>query len=82
LAEGDGVIFYTDGLSKDWTEQGSSPEQELAKVLRVSRDKAADELQQELTKNVSECARHARKQGLEDDLTAVIVRLERSTAAE
>lgn len=82
LAEGDGVIFYTDGLSKDWAEQGSSPEQELAKVLRLSQGKAADELQQALTKNVSECARHARKQGLEDDLTAVIVRLEPIVGAE
>lgn len=81
LAEGDSVVFFTDGLSKDWTEHGSAPEKELAKVLRVSNGKAAGELQQGLTKSVGDCARHARKQGLEDDLTAVIVRLEQTADA-
>jgi hypothetical protein len=39
-------------------------------------------LQQKLTDKVSACAKRARKQGLEDDLTAVIVRLDNKEAGE
>jgi serine/threonine protein phosphatase PrpC len=53
----------------------TSPDAELAKVLINARNNDSDGLQEALTKSVNECFKRARKQGLDDDLTAVIVKL-------
>ncbi len=77
LSYGDSVIFFTDGIAKDWVDNGSSPKAEFAKVLTNSRNESSGKLQEALAKAINECSRHARKKGLEDDLTAIVVRLER-----
>lgn len=79
LAEGDSVIFFTEGIARDWAEQRNSGLAEFAKMLWTNNEASA--LQQALTKSVSASARRTRRQGLEDDLTVVIIKLEKPTAA-
>ncbi len=80
LAAGESVVFFTDGIARAWTRNGSPPEAEFPRLL--SDRLAAKDLQQALDKGVRECAKRARKTGAEDDLTAVIVRLKDATAPE
>lgn len=77
LASGEGVVIYTDGLAKYWEYDEKSPESELARVLKSSSDKGADVLQKALNDSINKCSKLARRQGAEDDLTAVIVRLDK-----
>ncbi|HQR33985.1 MAG TPA: SpoIIE family protein phosphatase [Blastocatellia bacterium] len=76
LNEGDSVILYTDGLAKNLQLAKKTPEAELSKVLKSSGQKHVDELQRALTDSIKKCSQRARKQGVEDDLTAVIVRVD------
>jgi serine phosphatase RsbU (regulator of sigma subunit) len=75
LGQGDSVVLLTDGIVRDWTRNKTSPDSELAKVLINARDNSSDGLQEALTKSVNECFKRARRQGLDDDLTVVIVKL-------
>lgn len=75
---GDSLVLFTDGLDKDWQQSKSSPEKEFANVLSLAAGKSSDQLQHTLNDSVSACAKRARKQGMEDDLTAVIVRLDKN----
>jgi serine phosphatase RsbU (regulator of sigma subunit) len=75
LGDGDSVVLLTDGIIRDWVKNKTSPDAELAKVLINARNNNSDGLQEALTKSVTECFKRARKQGLDDDLTAVIVKL-------
>jgi serine/threonine protein phosphatase PrpC len=54
----------------------------LAKVLSGARKNDSDGLQEALTKSVNECSKRARKQGLDDDLTVVIVKLNQTDLGE
>ncbi|MCI0664356.1 MAG: SpoIIE family protein phosphatase [Acidobacteria bacterium] len=74
---GESVIFFTDGLAKNWAKKNGSPEVELSKVLASNRSESNQELQSALTEVIKKTAKHARKNGLEDDLTAVIVKLKK-----
>ncbi len=82
LNAGDSVVLFTDGLDKDWQQNKSNPEREFASVLSAASGKSSDQLQQTLNESVSACAKRARKQGMEDDLTAVIVRLDKHDVEE
>lgn len=82
LNAGDCVVLFTDGLDKDWQHNKSNPEREFGNVLTTAAGKSSDELQQTLSDSVSVCAKRARKQGMEDDLTAVIVRLDKNEFEE
>lgn len=75
LGEGDSVAMLTDGIIKNWKNNKNNPGAELSKVLINARQKGSDALQEALNKSVNECSRRARKQGLDDDLTAVIIKL-------
>lgn len=77
LDEGDSVVIYTDGLAKNLQQVKNTPDAELAKVLKNAREKTTDELQRALTDSINKCSQRARKHGIEDDLTAVIVRLDK-----
>lgn len=77
LNAGDSVVLFTDGLAKDWQRNKTTPETEFAKTIKSADGKSADSLQEALAFNIRDCAKQARKQGLEDDLTAVIVRFEK-----
>lgn len=76
LDEGDSVVIYTDGVVKSWRLNRKTPETELAAVLKTGATTSED-LQQALTTNLNKASQRARKQGAEDDLTAVIVRLDK-----
>ena len=77
LDEGDSVVIYTDGLAKSWQLNRKTPEAELANVLKIGDEKISDVLQQALADSLTKCSQRARKQGAEDDLTAVIVRVDK-----
>lgn len=77
LDEGDSVVIYTDGLAKSWQLNRKTAEAELAGVLKTGDEKISDVLQQALTDSLAKCSQRARKQGAEDDLTAVIVRVDK-----
>ena len=77
LITGDGVVIYTDGLARNWQFDRKSPDAELARVLKASGEKDSDGLQKALTDSINKCSKLARRQGAEDDLTAVIVRLDK-----
>jgi sigma-B regulation protein RsbU (phosphoserine phosphatase) len=81
LNEGDSVVIYTDGLVKSWQLNRKTPETELPAVLKVGAEKISDVLQQALSDSLTKCSQRARKQGAEDDLTAVIVRVDKIEAA-
>ncbi len=81
LGQGDSVMLFTDGIAKDWIRNKSNPELEFAKLLsnatqyRARKQADSGGLQEALTKIVGKCSKRAKKQGLDDDLTAVIVEL-------
>jgi sigma-B regulation protein RsbU (phosphoserine phosphatase) len=74
LSQGDSVIFFTDGIAKDWRGSGTGAGAEFAKVLRNAAK--SNQMQEALTKSINACAKQARRRGSGDDLTAVIVKLQ------
>ncbi len=77
IDSGDSIVFFTDGIDKDWTNNGTSAEIVFDRVLNNSRNGSVEDLRESLKKAVNECSKHARKKGVEDDLTAVVVRVEK-----
>jgi len=75
---GESVVFFTDGIARNWAYKNRSPELEFSKVLAGNRAESNQELQSALTERIKETAKHARKNGLEDDLTAVIVKFKKA----
>ena len=73
---GDSVVFFTDGIDRDWRDNGTSPEVQFGKLLDSSRNGSVQDLRVALSKAINECAKLAKKKGLEDDLTAVVVKVE------
>ncbi|MBO0797658.1 MAG: SpoIIE family protein phosphatase [Blastocatellia bacterium] len=78
LRPGETVILYTDGIAKTCADNGTSPAAEFTRVLDQSRNGDTGRLRESLERVVNESSKRAKKSGLEDDLTAVIVRLERT----
>jgi serine phosphatase RsbU (regulator of sigma subunit) len=75
LGQGDSVAMLTDGIIKNWKNNKTSPDAELSKVLDNAGGADSTALQAALDKNVKEGSKRARKQMTDDDLTAVIVKL-------
>jgi serine phosphatase RsbU (regulator of sigma subunit) len=74
LREGDSVAMLTDGIIKNWKNNHTTPDAELSKVLNnAGGDSAA--LQMALDKIIQASSKRARKQMTDDDLTAVIVKV-------
>jgi serine phosphatase RsbU (regulator of sigma subunit) len=82
LEEGDSVVLFTDGMAKDWRRNKTTPEKEFGQTLKAAAGKTVDDLRNALVKNISAQAKQARKHGLEDDLTAVIVRFDKMQLEE
>lgn len=80
LQPGDNVIFFTDGIAKEWADHGTSPHTEFNKLLAGNRNGSTGNLQDALSKAVNECSKRSRKSGVQDDLTSIIVRLEKFEA--
>jgi serine phosphatase RsbU (regulator of sigma subunit) len=81
LESGDSVVFYTDGVEKDWKNNGSSAETEFSKLLGAIHTRTGN-LQNALTDALKGSSKRARKRGSDDDLTAVIIRLEPNAGDE
>jgi serine phosphatase RsbU (regulator of sigma subunit) len=80
LEPGSNIIFYTDGIAKDWRLGGTAATTEFDKILnKAARSEQAGQpgsLQEALSKSVTDRAKQARRRGAGDDLTAVIVKLQ------
>jgi serine phosphatase RsbU (regulator of sigma subunit) len=74
LGDGDSVAMLTDGIIKNWKNNNTTPDVELSKVLNTGgADSAA--LQAALDKTIQAGSKRARKKMTDDDLTAVMVKL-------
>jgi serine phosphatase RsbU (regulator of sigma subunit) len=74
LGDGDSVAMLTDGIIKNWKNNNTTPDAELSKVLNTGgADSAA--LQAALDKTIQAGSKRARKKMTDDDLTAVMVKL-------
>lgn len=78
LEADDSVILFTDGLDKDWKQEKTKVKEQFARMLNAPANASGGELQKALNASINECFKRARKQGVEDDLTAVIVRFEKT----
>lgn len=76
VESGDSIIFFTDGISKNWDYSKSSAREEFARILAAAREDDSLGLQEKLDASIDECAKRSRNLGGGDDLTALIVRLD------
>jgi serine phosphatase RsbU (regulator of sigma subunit) len=77
LGGGDGVMIFTGGLVEAWKNNKQTPSGEFTKMLtQASASASTEELQTALAASINQCLKLARKQGLGDDLTAVLIRVE------
>ncbi len=76
VESGDSIIFFTDGISKNWDYSKSSAREEFARILAAAREDDSRGLQEKLDSSIDECAKRSRNFGGGDDLTALIVRLD------
>lgn len=82
LRPGDSVAMLTDGIAKNWKNNKTDPGAELSKVLINARLVDSGALQEALDKIVKECSKRARKQAADDDLTVVIVKLNKGEESD
>jgi len=75
LRPNDSVAMLTDGIVKNWKNNKTSPAAELSKILTNAHCADSAALQESLDKNIKERSKRARKQMTDDDLTVVIVKL-------
>ncbi|MBK9708825.1 MAG: SpoIIE family protein phosphatase [Acidobacteria bacterium] len=75
LDTGDSVIFYTDGLAKSWSGGNSSPDREFGEFLDDCTESSSEEMNENLMKRIEDTAKRARKAGFEDDLTALVIKI-------
>jgi serine phosphatase RsbU (regulator of sigma subunit) len=75
LGEGDSVALLTDGIIKNWKSNNTTPDAELSKVLNNLGGAGSPTLQAALDKSIQAGSKRARKHMTDDDLTAVIVKL-------
>jgi serine phosphatase RsbU (regulator of sigma subunit) len=77
LDEGDQVVIYTGGLVDTWENNKRAPADELTQLLtKAAQATSSEDLQASLVQSVKHCFKLGQKQELEDDLTAVLVRVE------
>lgn len=77
LDDGDVIVFVTDGVVRSLGEDGTVSMEDWAfGVVSERRRKQAVSLQQSLDEALEKRAKHIKKIGYEDDLTAVVVRVE------
>ena len=76
LAGGDAVMFFTDGIAKSLKIESQTTAQWVSSIVSMTGNDSPGLLQETLNKSLIKKARRAKRIGLEDDLTAVVVRLE------
>ncbi len=82
LNPGDSIALFTDSLAQNWKQEKKAAENELAKVLSSANRKPQEFLQQLLDTSLNECSKRAKKQGVDDDLTALVIRLDRQVKSD
>ncbi|HVF51702.1 MAG TPA: SpoIIE family protein phosphatase [Pyrinomonadaceae bacterium] len=75
LGAGDAVIFYTDGVARSFGDDPRAAESWATGILN-ERARKASSLQATLARSLEKQARRIKRASMEDDLTAVVVRLE------
>jgi serine phosphatase RsbU (regulator of sigma subunit) len=78
----DSVAMLTDGIVKSWKNNKTNPAAELSKVLTNARGADSAALQESLDKSIKERSKRDRKQMTDDDLTVVIVKLNKDEDGE
>ncbi|MDQ3258020.1 MAG: SpoIIE family protein phosphatase, partial [Acidobacteriota bacterium] len=76
LAGGDAVVFFTDGIDKSLKIESQTTAQWVSSIVSTTGNDSPGSLQEMLNKSLVKKARRAKRTGLEDDLTAIVVRLE------
>jgi serine phosphatase RsbU (regulator of sigma subunit) len=80
LAPGDAVLIVTDGIAKTLqADNGMLIEEWAASVLSRVKTSSLASLQEALSKAMKKSAKRTKKVGIEDDLTAVFMRLNRNS---
>ncbi len=86
VTTGDTVLLFTDGLVKTWAGSELSGKESgkdgFWKTLSAHHPNSGNHLNEALQRVMSESSKRAQRQGIEDDLTAVVVRIERSGSSE
>jgi serine phosphatase RsbU (regulator of sigma subunit)/predicted membrane protein len=76
LPLGSCVLFLTDGIVKNFAQQEMDLDQVFPPMIGDPIHSTQSDLQESLTRTVKQIAKLSRRAGAEDDLTAVIVRIE------
>jgi serine phosphatase RsbU (regulator of sigma subunit) len=79
LEAGESVILMTDGLARAWERDDKFAADALWREMAKHAAEAGGPLDQTLDKVVGDSARQAGRLGIEDDLTAVVVKVEQVT---
>lgn len=81
LAPGDLIIIYTGGLVDAWQTNKQIPEREWEQlVAQATQASTSEEFQAALLHSVNQTFKRVRQQELDDDLTAVVIRVEQVAA--
>jgi MFS family permease len=78
LEAGEAVVFVTDGLAKSWEREDKFAADAVWRELSRHAVGAGGDLEEVLGKVMGESARRAERLGVEDDLTAVVVKVEQA----
>ncbi|MDQ3685278.1 MAG: SpoIIE family protein phosphatase [Acidobacteriota bacterium] len=78
LAGGDAVVFFTDGIAKSLRIESQTTAQWISSIVSIPIHNSTESLQETLDKSLLKKAkaRRTKRLRLDDDLTAVVVRLE------
>src|SRR5581483_3586149 len=79
---GDAVMLFTDGIARTWEGSELSGKEGFWKVIASHHPNSGHHLGEALRRAMGESGRRAQRLGIEDDLTAVVVRVERSGSSE
>jgi serine phosphatase RsbU (regulator of sigma subunit) len=81
MSAGDAVLFYTDGVAHSFGDDAEASAEKWVASLLDGRARKDNSLQTLLGKSLEKQARRVRRASVEDDLTAVVVRLEANDKA-
>ena len=81
LEVGDAVLVYTDGVAKTWSEVAPG-KNGLWEALMGQHPHVGHHLNDALQRAIREGGKQAQRKGIEDDLTAVVIRVERAGSVE
>ena len=76
LAPGDTIALFTNGIAESWADNQQPDDQAIVRVFSANTGETQDELCLALDKTMSDSLKRAHQKGVQDDLTAVIIRLE------